>query len=76
MPSAQGRVGGDRPKNVPPAIEMFLSPIQQNRLLAGSPLRRRSFALSTAAIILVLLAFAILTFSFLLALGAVQQLYL
>jgi hypothetical protein len=55
---------------------MFSSQVQQNRLLVGSPLRHRSFALSTAAIILVLLAFAILTFSFVLALDALQQLYL
>ena len=62
-------------KNVPLAIEMFLSPIQQNRLLAGSPLRRRNFALSMAGILVVLLVFVIVTFSFVLAVGAVQKLY-
>ena len=76
MPTAQGRVGGDRPKSVPLVIEMFSSQVQQNRLLAGSPLRHRSFALSAAAILLALFGFAIVTFSFVFALGAVQQLYL
>jgi len=54
---------------------MFLSPIQQNRLLSGSPLRRWSFTLSMAGFLVVLLVFAIVTFSFVLAFGAEQQLY-
>jgi len=57
----------DCPKSVPLVNEMFSSQVQQNRLLAGSPLRHRSFALSTAAILLVLLGFAIVTFSFVLS---------
>jgi RsiW-degrading membrane proteinase PrsW (M82 family) len=45
---------------------MFSSQVQQNRILVGSPLRHRRFALSTAGILLVLLVFAIVTFSFVL----------